>query len=70
MPQNDGTQLLALQMLNRMNKNDGYGQQNTVLALGSSIFLMSFFALVENHDEQLKSALKICMKNEVVLSNQ
>jgi hypothetical protein len=42
----------------------------TQLSLGSSIFLMSFLALVENQDEQLKSALKICMKNEVVLSNQ
>jgi hypothetical protein len=42
----------------------------TQLALGSSIFLMSFLALVENQDEQLKSASKICMKNEAVLSNQ
>jgi hypothetical protein len=25
---------------------------------------MSFFALVENQDGQLKSALKICMKNQ------
>jgi hypothetical protein len=36
--------------------------KHTVLGLGSRIFLMSFFALVENQDGQLKSALKICMK--------
>jgi hypothetical protein len=36
--------------------------KHTVLGLGSRIFLMSFFALVENQDGQLKSALKIYMK--------
>jgi hypothetical protein len=36
--------------------------KHTVLGLGSRIFLMNFFALVENQDGQLKSALKTCMK--------
>jgi hypothetical protein len=38
--------------------------KHTVLGLGSNIFLMSFFALVENQDGQLKSALKICMNGQ------
>jgi len=47
-------------ILNRMDDEIvTMNNKHTVLGLGSNIFLMSFFALVENQDGQLKSALKI-----------
>ena len=47
-----------------LNQNNT-SQRHTVAGLGSRILLISFFALVENHGGQVKSALIICASKKI-----